>query len=52
MKIAIGSDHAGFNLKEQIKNYLLEKNNTVLDKEHTILIVWITQTLLYQFVKK
>ena len=32
MKIAIGSDHAGFNLKEQIKNYLLEKNNTVLDQ--------------------
>ena len=32
MKIAIGSDHAGFELKEQLINYLTEKNSTILDK--------------------
>ncbi len=32
MKIAIGSDHAGFELKEFLKNYLLSKNYEVLDK--------------------
>jgi ribose 5-phosphate isomerase B len=32
MKIAIGSDHAGFELKEQLINYLKEKNTTILDK--------------------
>ena len=32
MKIAIGSDHAGFELKEQLINYLTEKNSNVLDK--------------------
>lgn len=31
MVIAIGSDHAGFRLKERIKNYLLEKNYRVID---------------------
>lgn len=31
MKIAIGSDHAGFYLKEDIKNYLEEKNIEVID---------------------
>lgn len=31
MKIAIGSDHAGFKLKEEIKNYLEEKNIEVDD---------------------
>lgn len=32
MKVAIGSDHAGFERKEQVKVYLLEKGFTVLDK--------------------
>ncbi|GIV26908.1 MAG: ribose 5-phosphate isomerase B [Bacteroidia bacterium] len=32
MKIAIGSDHAGFELKEYLKNYLLSKNLEVIDK--------------------
>ena len=31
MKIAIGSDHAGFNLKEKIKEFLLSKGYEVLD---------------------
>lgn len=32
MKIAIGSDHAGYDLKETIKNYLIEKGYEVIDK--------------------
>ncbi|HIE60078.1 MAG TPA: ribose 5-phosphate isomerase B [Persephonella sp.] len=32
MKIAIGSDHAGYDLKETIKNYLIEKGYNVIDK--------------------
>jgi len=32
MKIAIGSDHAGFELKEQLINYLTKKNSSILDK--------------------
>jgi ribose 5-phosphate isomerase B len=32
IKIAIGSDHAGFELKEQLIAYLKLKNNTVIDK--------------------
>ncbi len=31
MKIAIGSDHAGFDLKELIKNHLQEKGIDVID---------------------
>ena len=31
MKIAIGSDHAGFELKEKIKKYLISKNIEVID---------------------
>jgi ribose 5-phosphate isomerase B len=31
MKIAIASDHAGFELKEAVKNYLNEKNLNVTD---------------------
>jgi len=31
MKIAIGSDHAGFRLKEKIKQFLLSKGYEVLD---------------------
>lgn len=31
MTIAVGSDHAGYELKEQIKNYLLSKGFDVLD---------------------
>jgi ribose 5-phosphate isomerase B len=31
MKIAIGSDHAGFRLKEKIKEFLLSKGYEVLD---------------------
>ena len=31
MKIAIGSDHAGFSLKEKLKKYLQEKNIEVKD---------------------
>lgn len=31
MKIAIGSDHRGFGLKEKLKEYLKKKNNTVID---------------------
>jgi ribose 5-phosphate isomerase B len=32
MKIAIGSDHAGFERKEEIRTYLKEKGVEVLDK--------------------
>ena len=32
MKIAIGSDHAGYDLKEEIKKYLEDKGFAVLDK--------------------
>lgn len=35
MKIAIGSDHAGFYLKEDIKKYLEEKGIEVIDKGTT-----------------
>ncbi len=31
MKIAIGSDHAGFSLKEKIKEFLLHKGHEVID---------------------
>lgn len=31
MKIAIASDHAGFELKELIKGYLIKTNNSVVD---------------------
>jgi ribose 5-phosphate isomerase B len=31
MRVAIGSDHGGFDLKEKIKHYLLEKKITVID---------------------
>lgn len=31
VKIAIGSDHAGFNLKEEVKNWLVEKGYQVTD---------------------
>ena len=31
MKIAIGADHAGFSLKEKLKEYLLEKGHEVKD---------------------
>jgi ribose 5-phosphate isomerase B len=31
MKISIGSDHAGFALKEQVKKYLVEKGQEVKD---------------------
>ncbi len=31
MKIALGSDHAGFNYKEQIKNWLIEAGHQVKD---------------------
>ena len=32
MKIASGSDHAGYELKEQLKKYLQELNHEVLDQ--------------------
>ncbi len=32
MEIVIGSDHAGFELKEQVITYLKSKNFTVIDK--------------------
>jgi ribose 5-phosphate isomerase B len=32
IKIAIGSDHAGFELKEQLITYLRSHNNNVIDK--------------------
>lgn len=31
MKIAMGSDHAGFKLKEEIKKYLQENNYEIID---------------------
>lgn len=31
MNIALGSDHRGFGLKEKLKDYLKNKNHTVLD---------------------
>ncbi len=31
MKIAVGSDHAGFQLKEKIKSYLIKKGYDVID---------------------
>ena len=32
MKISIGSDHAGFELKEHIKKYLEEKGHELIDE--------------------
>ncbi len=32
MKVALGSDHAGFELKEEIKKYLISKGYYVLDE--------------------
>jgi ribose 5-phosphate isomerase B len=32
MKIAIGSDHAGFKLKEEIKNFLINAGHLLIDK--------------------
>ncbi len=32
MKIALGSDHAGFDLKEAIKDYLIKKGYDVIDE--------------------
>ncbi len=32
MKVAIGSDHAGYDYKEMIKKYLIEKGIEVIDK--------------------
>jgi ribose 5-phosphate isomerase B len=32
MKIAVGADHAGFRLKERLKQELLEKGHEVLDR--------------------
>jgi ribose 5-phosphate isomerase B len=32
MKLAIGADHAGFDYKEQLKKYLLEKKFEIIDK--------------------
>ena len=32
MKVALGSDHAGFELKEEIKKYLISKGYDVLDE--------------------
>ncbi len=31
MRIAVGSDHAGFHLKEKIKQFLIEKGHEVID---------------------
>jgi RpiB/LacA/LacB family sugar-phosphate isomerase len=31
MRIAMGSDHAGFELKEAVKAFLVEENHKVLD---------------------
>ena len=31
MRIAVGSDHAGFTLKESLKNFLTEAGNEVID---------------------
>ena len=31
MRIALGADHAGFQLKERIKAYLVEQGHQVLD---------------------
>ena len=38
MKIAIGGDHGGFDLKEKIKLILKSKNHDVIDLELTNLI--------------
>lgn len=32
MKISLGCDHGGFNLKEKIKRYLIDKGYEVIDK--------------------
>ena len=32
MKLAIGADHAGYDYKEQLKNYLLQNKFEVIDK--------------------
>ena len=32
MKIAIGNDHAGVEVKRKIENYLSEKGHTVINK--------------------
>lgn len=31
MRIAIGSDHGGYELKEKVKNYLIEHGNDIID---------------------
>ena len=32
MKLSIGSDHGGFLLKEDVKNYLIDKGYDVIDE--------------------
>jgi ribose 5-phosphate isomerase B len=36
MKLAIGADHAGFELKELLREYLATKGVTVIDKGNTV----------------
>ncbi len=46
MRIAIGSDHAGFDLKEAVKAFLVEENHEVLDVATTARIPWTIPTRL------
>ena len=43
--VCIASDHAGFNLKENIKNYLIDKNVSVFDLALTTIIPSIIQIM-------
>lgn len=46
MKISIGSDHAGFKYKEEIKKYLESKGHEVIDCGTNSLESAITQSLV------
>jgi len=41
MKIGIGSDHGGYNLKREIADFLKKRGYEVIDFEHTEMSRWI-----------
>ena len=52
MRIAIGSDHAGFDLKEEVKAFLAGDNQQVLDVGTSTKIPWTIPTMLKPWVRR